>query len=125
MQIHLFISREAPAKKRLKSSIHDALTDADPLVEYHSPQAFGRLLPSNYNEKAIAVIMIGFKEELRILSRMPEVWERLKTILILPNDFPDCQQLTHSLRPVYVAFMDDDFSAIASIIEKIFNNIRH
>ena len=121
MQIHLFISEHASAKNRLEAVLKTEL-HVKAIINYHSPNAFGCVIPASYNEAAIAVIMAADREELILLARCNVLRERFKTILILPDDNPEIIRLGLSLRPIYIIYMDDDFSEIVLIMEHINNH---
>jgi hypothetical protein len=114
----MFISEQAPAKNRLETVLKTTV-HVKAIIHYYSPKAFGCVIPASYNEAAIAVIMAAKREELVLLTRSKDLWERFKTILILPNDNPEIISLALSFRPIYIVYMDDDFSGIVSILEHI------
>ena len=118
MHIQLFISDYAPEGDRLLAVLRDAVPGV-PIIQYHSTTAIGKVIPAAYNEKIVAVIMVAEKGELAILAHNKKSWDRLKTILVLPDSEPETVTLGHVFRPVYMAFPSSDFSDIAAVLKHI------
>ena len=118
MHIQLFISEKAPEGKRLLAVLREAMPEV-PLIQYHTTGAVGRVKASVYNEKAVAVIMVTGRDELAALARLENTWDRLKTILVLPDSEPETVSLAHALRPSYIAFTGGHFADVIAILNHI------
>ena len=118
MHVQLYISDYAPEGNRLLTVLREAIPEV-PIIQYHGIGAVGRVMPTSYNEKIVAVIMVADKEELTSLAQRNKTWDRLKTILVLPDSEPETVTLGHVLRPVYMAFASNDFSDIAAVLKHI------
>jgi len=120
MQIHIFISEKAHAGNRLVSVLQPIMR-SNPVIQYNRPDNFGRIVSSNVNEPAIAVIMVGDNKELTLLAERKDIWGRLKTILVLQNDNQETTNLGYPLLPIFITYMDSDFSEVASVLDHIKN----
>jgi hypothetical protein len=118
MQIHLFISDSAPSRNRLKAKLQDILLTGT-VIKYQNPDAFGRIIPRDYNETVASVIMAANTEELSRLAQIKFFWDRSKNILILPDKESETIKLAHKIRPVFMTSMDSDFSEVVLILEHI------
>ena len=118
MQIHLFISDIAPARNRLKAKLQDIM-QSDNVIEHQNPDAFGRIIPRDYNETIASVIMVANTKELSRFAKIDLFWKNSKNILILPNEKPEIIKLAHSIRPVFMTSTDSDFSEVALILEHL------
>jgi hypothetical protein len=118
MQIQLYISNHTPEGDRLRGVLREALPGV-PIIQHHDSEAIGRVTPTAYNEKIVAVIMVAEREVLVSLARMNKTWDRLKTILVLPDSEQETVTLGHELRPAYIAFKDSDFSDVAAVLKHI------
>ena len=118
MQIHLFISKKAQTGNRLKAALSDALK-TNPVIQYNAPNAFGSVIPAAYDVPAIAVIMVSEHEELAELAEMRGVWDRFKTILVIPNGEPETIRLADQLHPIFLTCMSSDFAEVATILDHI------
>jgi hypothetical protein len=118
MHIQLFISEQAPEGDRLLAVLRDAMPGA-PFIQYHTTGAVGRVIPAAYNEKAVAVIMVAGRDELAALARRENTWDRLKTILVLPDSESETVSLAHTLRPSYIAFSGSCFADVVAILNHI------
>jgi len=115
MQIHLFISDHALAGSRLRARLHDYIQKY-PVIQYNSLEAIGQVIPLVYNEPAVAVIMLGKKEELSLLADRKYIHDSYKTILVVPDNDADTFNLGLSLRPVIITHMDSDFNEVNDIL---------
>ena len=118
MHIQLFISKQAPEGDRLWTALKDTMSEM-PFIQYHNTGAVGRVIPATYNEKAVAVIMVAEREELVALGHLKNTWDRLKTILVLPDSEPETVSLAHALRPSYIAFTGSCFVDVVAILNHI------
>ena len=118
MHIQLFISEQAPEGDRLWAVLKDAMPGV-PFIQYHGTGAVGRVAPAAYNEKAVAVIMVAGRDELAALTRLKNTWDRLKTILVLPDSSQETVSLAHELRPSYIAFTGSCFADVVAVLNHI------
>ena len=118
MYIQLFISDHATEGDRLLAVLRKAIPET-PIIQYHGTGAVGRVVPTAFNEKIAAVIMVSGREELASLARMNKTWERFKTILVVPDGESETVALGHAIRPVYTAFTSSDFSDVAAVLKHI------
>ena len=118
MHIQLFISEQAPEGDRLWTVLKDAMPEV-PFIQYHSTGAVGRVAPVAYNEKAVAVIMVAGQDELAALTRLKNTWDRLKTILVLPDSSQETVSMAHGLRPSYIAFTGSCFTDVVAVLNHI------
>jgi hypothetical protein len=118
MHIQLFISEDTQEGDRLLGVLRAAMPGV-PLIQYHDTEAIGRVMPTAYNEKIVAVIMVAERETLASLARRNKMWDRLKTILVLPDSEPETVTLGHVLRPTYMTFTNSDFSDVAAVLKHI------
>jgi hypothetical protein len=72
-------------------------------------------------EPTVAVIMVGEKQEISLLSERKGVWDRVKTILVLHDDDQEIINLGLLLHPIFITYIDSDFSEVAAIMEHIKN----
>ena len=126
MQIHIFISKKAHAGDRLISALQPIMR-SNPVVYYHGLDSFGRMVSPTTKESTVAVIMVGEKKELSLLYETKGVWDRVKTILVLHDDDQEIINLGLLLHPIFITYIDSDFSEVAAIMEHIkyrseFNN---
>ena len=115
MHIHLYISDRAPEGERFRSVLQDTMPGTS-VVQHHSSEAFVQVMPVAYKEKSVAVIMVANREELVMLARRKNVWDRLWTILVLPDSEPETVTLGHALRPRFLTFTDSDFNDIVAVL---------
>lgn len=118
MHIQLFVSDHAPGGHRLQTLVRDAMPGV-PFIQYHGVEAVGRVVPIAYDEKIISLVMVADVEELVMLARGQSLWERSKTVLVLPSNEPEIILKGHALRPVYTAFSDGDFNNVISVMTHI------
>jgi hypothetical protein len=127
MQIHLFISKSALAGNYLKDQLRGIL-NSNTVIKYQIPDDFGRLVSIPNDEPAVSVIMVANQHELSKLVQKGQLWDRYKTILILPNNELETINLAHCLRPIFIKSMEidvpeqgmeHDFSDVISILEHI------
>lgn len=118
MHIQLYISEDASEGHRFQALIRDAMPEV-PVIQYHGIDAVGRVVPIAYDEKIIVLIMVANIEELELLARGRNIWERNKTILVLPENEPEIVNRGLALRPVYTAFAGGDFTDVLSVIDHI------
>lgn len=78
-------------------------------------------MPTVYGGLDVAIVMVSDSGELTALSKMMWFWERVKTILILPDNEPETIKTAHALRPCYIKFMDGHFNDVATVVEHIYN----
>ena len=76
-------------------------------------------MPTAYDEAAVAVVMVSDKEELFLLAEKKKIWDKFKTVLVLPNDESKTISLGHSLSPRFVTYMDSDFSDVEAVLGKM------
>jgi hypothetical protein len=120
MQVHIFISEKAHAGDRLISALQSIMS-SNPVIQYHRADTFGRMVSPTSKEPIIAVIMVGENEELTLLSESKGIWDRFKTIIVLQNDDQETINLCLSLRPIFITYMDSDFSEVTNILDHIKN----
>ncbi len=118
MHIQLFISEQAPEGDRLWTVLKNAMPGV-PFIQYYGTGAVGRVAPAIYNEKAVAVIMVAGRDELAALTRLENTWDRLKTILVLPDSSQETVSMAHRLRPSYIAFTDSCFADVVAVLNHI------
>ena len=80
MQLHFFISRKAPARKRLSAILQPFFKNLA-VIQYHSIEAIGAVIPSRYPELMVAVIMTADKSELARLAEMKFFKDRFKVLV--------------------------------------------
>ena len=120
MQIHIFISEKAHAGDRLISTLQPIMR-SNPVIQYHGADTFGRMVSPITKEPTVAVIMVGEKQEISLLSERKGVWDRVKTILVLHDDDQEIINLGLLLHPIFITYIDSDFSEVAAIMEHIKN----
>ena len=120
MQVHIFISQKAHAGDRLISALQPIMR-SNPVIYYHGLDSFGRMVSPATKEPAVAVIMVGEKQEISLLSEKKGVWDRVKTILVLHDDDQEIINLGLLLHPIFITYIDSDFSEVAAIMEHIKN----
>ncbi len=118
MHIHLYISGPGSFANRLKAVLWNSLS-AFPVIQYYSIEAIGRVMPTVYDEKAVALVMVTEKKELEELAEKNYFWDRVKTILILPDSDPETISLGHALKPSFVTFIENDFSDALAVLNHI------
>ncbi len=118
MHIHLFISEKAPAGERLRAALRDVLSGLS-VIQYSRIEAFDQVIPSHFNEAAVAVVMVGENEELARLADKKGILEKTRTILILPDNGKEALTMGHLLRPRFLTFMSSDFSDVAAVLTHI------
>jgi hypothetical protein len=116
----MFISEKANAVDRLISALQPIMS-SNSVIQYHAPDTFGRVVSPVSKEPAVAVIMVRDKEELALLSEREGIWNRFKTILVIQDDDQETINLGLSLHPIFITYMDSDFSEVADIIDHIKN----
>ncbi len=99
MQIHLFISGDAPAANRLKIALMGALHNYVS-IRCHALDDFEKVISKTYQEFTIAVVMVAKRKELVLLRAIQNDWKRFKAILILPDE--EQEMLTLRLDTPYV-----------------------
>ena len=118
MLVHLFISEHAVSRNRLKDALRDHMVKFK-VIQYHSPEDIGRVVPHPSNEPNVAVVMLGKKDELILLAHNM-YFHRLKKILILPEKDQKSTTKALTLSPIYISHMDSDFSEVVQILDNIY-----
>lgn len=116
MHIQSFISEHAPEGHRLQAALQDAVAGV-PVMQHKSPGDVGREVRASYNKKNIAVIMVAEHEELVELARLKNTWDRLWTILVLPDSEPETVTLGHAIRPRFMTFAESDFGDVVAVLK--------
>ena len=119
MHIHLFISKDAPAAKRFRAALQETLSTF-PLIRYYDVEAIGCVIPAAYDDKAVAVVMASGNEELGKLAERKAFWDRVKTILVLPDSDPETISMGYTLKPRYISFIEENnFSDVVAILNHL------
>jgi len=67
----------------------------------------------------IAVVCLKNKKEIQQVTDMQEIFNGTKLILVLPKRDQESIKAAYKIFPRFLAFADDNFSDIASIVEKM------
>ncbi len=120
MQIHLYLSDSAPARKKLKDKLQNIL-QASTVIEHQSIDTLKRTILGGHNEQVVSVIMVENNIELLQLAKINLFWGNSKNIIIIPDYKPETTKLANALRPVFMTNMNSSFAEIVLILEHIKN----
>lgn len=81
----------------------------------------GRLHRPRYNLN-LAIVMAASREELSEIVCLSDLLWDMRIILILPDDQRDTISKGHLLRPRFLSYADSDFSDVAAVLTKMFEN---
>lgn len=118
MQIHLFISSHASTGDRLKHAL-SSFRNYCTIIQYRNIETFGQEISTTGGEPIVAVIMVGNNEELVRFGQSAIIWDRFKTILILPDGEAYAIGLSHRLRPVFIDYLNSDFNNVVAVLDHI------
>jgi hypothetical protein len=77
-----------------------------------------RLRRPSYNV-AVAVLLIGGREELWDVLSIRHLFDSIKIILILPDRTDETIAIGHKLRPRFLSYLDNDFKDVAAVLKKM------
>lgn len=121
MHIVVYANSAAESFHRLETAL-DALGLIHPPEIHSDMDSFRDRFHSVIDDPDVVIIMPASDEELDALAGFRDLFERARTIVILPSREPDVLAKGHTFRPRFIAFDDDHFEILAAVLGNLERN---
>lgn len=109
---------------------HELLNAMAPIVAgerlevYYDLQGFAARIRRPKDPSSVAIVWNPTREDLRDIGAMRPLLERIRTLLVLPDEDAETVVLAHKLLPAYIAYIGDGITEIVSVLERLAASVR-
>ena len=122
MHIVIYANSAADSFRRLIAAFESLHLDRPPEIHTDMDQ-FRDRFRSVIDDPDVVVVMPASAAELDALTVIRDLFEDVRTIVILPSRDPDMLAQGHRFRPRFIAFEDDDFDTLATVLDNLGRNM--
>lgn len=121
MSIVLYSNEPGDVAQRLQKIIKD-LRPEEKMEFFQTIDLLTERLRKPRGDMNIAVLLSVNRADLLEILSIKDLFEDIRTILILPDRDDETIARGHRLRPRFITFMDSDFKDFAAVLRKMLGN---
>lgn len=121
MSIVLYSNESGKIAQRLQKIIK-GLRPEDRMEFFQNIDLLIERLRKPRGDMNIAVLLSTNRADLLEVLSIKDLFEDIRTILILPDRDDETIARAHRLRPRFITFMDSDFKDVAAVLRKMHGN---
>ena len=122
MDVILYAKEDSDIEHRLRIIIKSGLAKAE-VWSASTKESFCDLLRRAWNHEPMVVIAATARNELMELNTIKNLFEDLRTILVLPDRGDETIALGLKLYPNFFSYRDGNLADVSAVLKKCYDNI--
>lgn len=122
--MRLLVYASDPKQQKKVSAILAPIAFDEPMELLTDAGSLSRRLRQNVVGPKLLLLLIASQGELKRITRMAELMDGLRIILVLPDRCRETIALGHTLYPRFVSYTDGDLQDIQAVMDHILLNAR-